>query len=244
MRRRFLLVFYALAFISIDAHAEVVFHDAFALKGEPAMLKAETKGKLFSRGGEIVEFSVNGKSIGKTLSGGDGFAFKQFIPAKTGLYKIAVRSGRDENNGLLMSLKEGDRIVFIDVEGSLLGEPFSKEPRKGSQKAVKEISKRFPLVYLHRGIFSVKAIKEWLKKNEFIGAPVIPWQQGAIFNEITEKGLKIKAIIGSQPVIESAKELKPRAFSFEEVEGAEEVKDWEEIWKRLRQIDRTATEKK
>ena len=35
-------------------------------------------------------------------------------------------------------------------------------------------------------------------------------------------------------VIESAKELKPKAFSFDEVEGAEEVKDWEEIGKKLR----------
>jgi hypothetical protein len=54
-----------------------------------------------------------------------------------------------------------------------------------------------------------------------------------IFREIKDKGLEIKGIVGTQAVIESAKEYKPKAFSFEEVEGAKAVKDWEEIRKKL-----------
>jgi len=64
--------------------------------------------------------------------------------------------------------------------------------------------------------------------------PVIPWKQGALFDDIHEMGFKIKAIIGSGAVIESAKGYKPQAFSFEEVEDAKEVKDWEEIRKKLK----------
>lgn len=213
--------------------SDVIVHDMVVLRGQEIMLKAETKGKFLSKGGEVVELFVDKKSIGKTLSGGDGFAFRRFTPIKDGIYLITVKSGKDEGNGLLLSLKRGDRIIFIDVEGSLFEGLFSKKPRKESQEIIKKISKRFPVVFLQTGLSGIKAVKIWMKENGFIILPVIPWRQGTIFDEMSEKGLKIKAIIGSQAVIESAREYKPKAFSFEEVEDAEEVKDWEEIRKKL-----------
>lgn len=214
--------------------SEVLIHDMIVLKGEETMLKAETRGKFLSKGGKVVEFFVDKKSIGKSLSGGDGFAFRQFTPLKAGIYHITVTSGKDEGNGLILSLKKVNRIIFIDVEGSLFEGLFSKKPKKGSQKIIKKISKRFPVVFLQTELLSVKAIKTWLKKNGFVDLPVIPWRQGMIFDEIQEKGLKIKAVIGNQSVIESAKKYKPKAFIFEDVEGAEEVKNWEEIGKKLK----------
>jgi hypothetical protein len=214
--------------------SDVIVHDMIALKGDDVMLSAETKGKLFAKGGEVVEFFVDGKSIGKSLSGGDGFAFRYFKPLKTGMYQITVTSGKDKGNGLLLSLKKGDRIIFVDVEGSLLEGLFSQKSRYGSQKIIKKISTRFPVVFLQTGLLRIKAIKAWLKENGFIDLPVLPWRQGEIFDEIHEKGLKMKAVIGSQSVIESAKEYKAKLFSFEESEDAEEVNDWDEIGKKLK----------
>ncbi|GFP33527.1 hypothetical protein HKBW3S42_01864 [Candidatus Hakubella thermalkaliphila] len=57
-----------------------------------------------------------------------------------------------------------------------------------------------------------------------------------MFEEADKKGLKIKFVIGGKRVIESAKEFKQKAFSFGRVEGAEEVKDWEEIGKKMRLV--------
>jgi hypothetical protein len=228
------------AFISIilfftfpaKALSDILVHDMVVPTGKEVMLKAEVKGKFFSKGGEIVEFFVNEKSIGKSLSGRDGFAFKQFTPLKTGMYTIKARAGKEEGMGLLFSLKKGAKIVFIDVEGSLLGK-FSQEPKKESQKVIKRINKRYPVVFLQTGALSAKAIKKWLK-NKFVISPVIPWDQGVVFNEIIEQGFKIKAVIGGPYVIESAKDFKPLAFSFVDVEGSVEVKDWEEIGKKLK----------
>lgn len=213
--------------------SDVIIHDMISVKGEKVMLTAETKGKLFAKGGEVVEFFVDGKSIGRSLSGGDGFAFREFMPSKNGRYQITAKSGRDEGNGLLLSLKKGDRIIFVDVEGSLFEGLFSKNPKTGSQKIIKNFSKRFPVVFLKTGLIGTKAIKSWLRENKFVDLPVIPWRQGAIFDETNEKGLKIKAVIGSQSVIESAKTYRHKSFSFEETEDAEEVKDWEEIGRKL-----------
>jgi hypothetical protein len=227
----FLLLF---CLIPAPVLSDVIVQDMIALKGEGVMLSAETKGKLFAEGGEVVEFFVDGKSIGKSLSGGDGLAFIHFTPLKTGLYRITATSGKDKGNGLLLSLRKDARIIFVDVEGSLLEGLFSPKPRYGSQKTIKKISIRFPVVFLQTGLIGTKAIKTWLKENGFIDSPVLPWGQGEIFDEINEKGLKIKAVIGSQSVIESAKEYKPQAFSFEESEDAEEVNDWDEIGKKLK----------
>jgi hypothetical protein len=216
-----------------SALSRVTVYDTVVQKGQKVMLRAETRGKLFRKGGELVEFSVDGRSIGNTLSGGDGVAFKQFTSVRTGLHQISVRSDKDEDTGLLLSLERRSSIVFIDVEGSLLEGVFSWKPKHGSQKAIKEIHKRFPIVYLQTSVVGVRAVKGWLEKNEFPKLPVVPWRQGAIFNEIAKKDFRIKAVIAGPKVIESAKERKPLAFSFEASEDAEEVKDWEEIRKKL-----------
>ncbi|MGB9715420.1 MAG: hypothetical protein ACPL1G_03300 [Thermodesulfovibrionales bacterium] len=220
------------------ALSDIVVYDIVSPAGKEVMLNAEVKGRLFKKGGEVVEFSVNGKTIGKSLTGGDGFAFKQFIPFKSGRYQISVRTEKEEGKGLLLCISKGSGIVFVDLEGSIL-ERFSNKPRKGSQESIKEINRRFPVVLLKTGPLNINIIKEWLKKNGFPNLPLIPWKQGIVFTEFVEKGFRIKAVIGGTEVINSAKEYKPLAFSFEEAEEAVEVKDWEEIKKRLIDINKS-----
>lgn len=216
-----------------SALSRVTVYDAVVPEGQKVMLRAETRGKLFSKGGELVEFFVDGKSIGKTLSGGDGVAFKRFTPVKAGLCQISARSDKDEDAGLLLSLKQGSSIVFVDVEGSLLEGLFSRKPRHGSQKAIKEIHKRFPIVYLQTSLVGLRAVKGWLEENGFPKLPVVSWRQGAIFDEIAKKDFRIKAVIADPKIIESTEGHKPLAFSFEPSEDAEKVEDWEEISKEL-----------
>jgi hypothetical protein len=199
------------------------------LKGDETMLSAQTKGRFFPEGGRLVEFFLNGKSLGKSLSGGDGFAYKQFTPVKTGLFQIAVTSGEDDNAGLLLSLKKGDKIIFVDIEGSLFDGIFGQKPKGGSQEVIEKLAKNSPIVFLQTGLLSIKVLKPWLKENGFVDLPVLAWEEGELFDEINKKGLKIKTIIGRQPVIGSAQEYKPQAFSFEEADDAVVVKNWEEI---------------
>jgi len=217
-----------------DALSDVIVYDIVAFPGEEVMLKAETRGGLFKSRGELVEFIVNRRSIGKNLSGSDGFAVKWFVPLTAGLYKINAICGDDKDSGILLAVGKKTKIVFIDVEGSLLEETFGIRARPGSAKAVQKIQKRFPVVFLQKGLMGVKAIKLWLKKNDFPLAPVLPWNRGDVFGEIAEKGLKIKAVVGKPEVIESAEMHKFQAFSFDSMEDAEEVENWEEVEKKLK----------
>ncbi len=73
-------------------------------------------GKLFSKGGELVEFFVDRESIGKTLSGGDGVAFKAFIPAKTGLHQIRVNSAIFvEDAEWVKDWKDGEMVRTVQL---------------------------------------------------------------------------------------------------------------------------------
>jgi hypothetical protein len=217
-----------------EALSEIVVHDMIAPAGREVMLRAETRGALFLRGGDVVEFFVDGKPVGKTLSGGDGIAFMRFVPARTGLYKIRVKSDGDKEEGVLLAVKGSTQVVFIDVEGSLLERSFALKPRSGSVQAVKKITRKYPVVFLQTGYVGLKVIKLWLKENGFPDAPVLSWSRGEVFGEIGERALKMKAIIGKPDVIQSAKTYKPRGFSFDATDEAEAVQDWEEIVKKLK----------
>jgi hypothetical protein len=226
---------FAVLFCTFPARAlsRVLVYDTVAVKDQKIMLKAETRGKLFSKGGQLVELFVDGKSLGKNLSGGDGVVFKAYTPSDKGLFQIRAKSDGDEGVGLLLSLDRDSSIVFVDVEGGLLEGVFPMKPREGAQKAIEEIEKTYPVVFLQTSLVGVRAVKNWLEEYEFMGFPVMPWRKGKVFDKAVAKDLKIKAIIGAPKVIESAEKHHGLAFSFEAVNGAEKVKGWEEIANKL-----------
>lgn len=212
---------------------EITVYDMVVLKNEPVMLKAITRGKMFRRGGIVVSFSVGGQELGQSLSGGDGFAFKEFRPTRRGRHTITVQAGEEKNTGTVLVLNKGEKIVFVDVEGSLHEGVFAKKSREGGRDAISRLAEKFPVVFLRTGLLDEKMLKEWLKKNEFPDMPVVAWQEGRIFAELADKGLKIRAIIGEAQVIESAREYEALTFTFREADGAVEVSTWEEITKAL-----------
>ncbi len=214
--------------------ADVLVYDAVAVVGKEARLKAETRGTFFRKGGELVEFFVGGKSLGKTLSGGDGEAWISFTPSKQGLLELSVKSGRDENEGLLLALKKGAGIVFVEIIGALAENRMPPTGRPGSREAVKKLLARYPVVYVQGGNIDMVTTRKWLEDNEYPKAPVLPGDEGILFKHITGIGLTIRAVIGNPQFIESAGKWKPEAFSFEPMKGAVRLKHWKEFEEKLK----------
>lgn len=213
--------------------SEIIVYDMVVLKKEPVMLKAITRGKIFRRGGIVVSFSVGGRELGQSLSGGDGVALKEFRPSRSGRHTITVEAGDEKNTGTVLVLSRGERIVFVDVEGSLFEGIFSKKSREGGRDAINRLAERFPVVFLKTGLLDESLLRTWLKENDFPDMPVVAWREGRIFEEIAAKGLKIAALIGAPQVIESLDERAPLKFTFGEADDAVEVSAWEEITKEL-----------
>lgn len=227
-------VFSILIVVSGDVCAHVFFYDDVVIGGREVALRAETRGAFLLRGGELVEFFVNGKSIGKSLSGGDGIAFRYHVFPSRGLYKIRVVSGKSAHSGVVYVLGKKSPVVCIDVEGGLTEGMFYEKVQPGSVEAVKSLQKRYPVIFLGTGLLSVKGVKAWLKKHNFPDLPVLSWRQGGVFKDLSEKGFVIKAVIGRPEVVDSAKEYTALRLSFHPLGNGETVEDWEEIVKRLK----------
>jgi len=210
-------------------HADVYVFDAVAVRGEEVRLKAETRGTLFTRGGEIVEFFVDDVSLGKNLSGGDGAAYRFYRASRAGLMDIRAVARNSTGRGTLLVVKPGSGVVAVDVEGTLLQGGFMNPGRPGSLQAVAAIAKRYPLIYLQTGQTNWRAVRAWLTENEYADGPLLPWDGGAVFKDLAKKGLKVRAVVGGPPVIESAFRYKPQAFSFEPVKGATRLRGWKEL---------------
>ncbi len=230
--KSFAVLLYLLLSFPIPAHAGVVVNDEVAVVGKPVMLAARTKGLIMPRGGEIVEFIIDGTPFGRNLSGGDGWAYREFVPQSEKLYRITASSGGETDTGNLLALRKGRGIVFVDVRGSLLKNPLSRTPMEGSREAVERIGKRSPVVYLYTDLPGV-AVKAWLDEHEYPEAPLLGWQNGRVFDYVSGKGLRVMVVVGSAGVVESALEYKAKLFTFETFDEAEEVDSWEEVEKRL-----------
>jgi len=222
------LVLSLLVFLGpVDAEAEVEVSDALALRGQPVMLKAVTRGRFFKKGGETVRFSIEGRLLGQTLSGGDGVAYMEYLPPRTGLSRVKASSGDFEDEGLLLCLKKGDSLVLVDVTGALMEGVFSARPREGSADAMKKIMRKHPVAYLKTRILGAERLKQWLGENGFPEAPVLEWKDGRVFRTVAGMGLKLRAVIGSPEVTESSRKHGAEAITFGEQGKA--PKSWKEI---------------
>jgi len=229
-------LFFLLLILAVPAYAysEIIVNDTVALSGEEILIKVETKSGYFAKGGKIVEFSVNGKSIGSVLSGGDSIAYKIFKTGGPGMYTVSARCGKDTGSGVILVLKKNSKLVFIDIEGSLLAVPFAKKPINSSREVIRKIMNSYPVIYLHTGNIGLREVREWLRQNRFPVSAVLSWQTGDIFTALNKKGLKIKAVIGSQAVFDSANANKPEFFGFDEEDSSKNIKAWQDIEKKLR----------
>jgi hypothetical protein len=221
-------------FTPVPSRADVYVYDQVAVQGEEVGLKAETRGALFIKGGELVEFFVDDVSLGKNLSGGDGVAYRYYRASGPGLKTIRAVSREMTGTGFLLVLKPGAGVIAVDVEGALLLEGFMSPGRPDSRKVLESIAKRYPLIYLQSGETNLKAVRYWVQKNEYADAPLLPWDGGTVFDALVKKGLKIRAVIGAPAVIESALKHKPQAFGFTPVKGAVRLKNWKELEENLK----------
>jgi hypothetical protein len=228
-----ILISLSLCVVPPPAWSRVVVHDLVVPKAQNALLQIETKGRFFPKGGEQVEVFVGGTSLGKTLSGGDGMAYKPFVPKKAGLYPIEARWGEKIGAGALLALNQNAAIVLVDVEGALLNNPITRQPLPGSRHALETIAKQQPVVFLRTGLVWVEAIKGWLAEHAYAQTPVLPWNGGAVLDDMADKGITVKAFICGANLVDPAAGRAEIIFCFDEVEGSVRVTTWQEIVDRL-----------
>lgn len=215
-----------------SSRAEVVVFDTITVQGRPVMLRALTKGRFFPSGGQIVEFSLDGKEIGRTLSGGDGYAFLEIKPGETGLHEVEAKSKGERSGGYLLVCNKGDKLFFIEIENALMGSLLSDAVRQGADVVLPSIMKSFRVVYV-TGLLGASRAREWIRTNRFPPSVIIDSLSEEYIQELTSMGLIPYAVVGSPGLVGPAGNLIRKRFSFVPMEGVTEVKDWYDLRKKL-----------
>ena len=228
----FCLLFSLLLF-SKAAFAEVMVYDGVTIPEKNIRLKAVTKGRFFPEGGKLVEFYLDGVHIGTKLSGGDGYAFADYLSFSTGIKRIKLKSGADTDEGTLLVVVGTNLVLLVELEGALFESPYPFKPVKGSRDALQSLSKTFSIVYLTSKT-DLKKSRQWVKDNGLPPSAVLQWKGADIFDELQRQGIKLHAIIGSPEVVSDAPAHIKKRFTFEDTENAVTVKDWNELLKNLR----------
>ncbi len=230
----FILFAFLFFVFSHSASAEVIGYDAVTATNKAVNLKAVTKWRFFPEGGKLVEFYLEGKHIGTTLSGGDGYALLEYIPISPGIKHLKVKAGVDTDEGVLLITEKNDKVLLIEMEGILFVPTLRDllQPVTESKEALQRLSKKFRIVYLTTMI-GVKEAKERLKDNGFPSSVVLKWKGVDLLDELQRQGIKPYAVIGLPAVVSECKEYIKKRFSFEDTEDGVVVKDWKELLKRL-----------
>lgn len=219
--------------LPVMVHAEIVVFDDITAVRKPVMLRAIIKGRFFPAGGKLVHFFVEDKRLGKTLSGWDGYAFFEYIPKRSGFKTVMVRSGDESAEGLLLVMRKNERVILLEIEGSLT-EPFpSRAPKHGSREGIKKIMAKYKIIYLTT-MLGLNRSRNWLKDNNLKLSVILRWTGTELLDELQSLGAKCIAIIGSPSLMAEASEHVKKRYSFDDTEDATVVEDWTELAKKLR----------
>lgn len=212
-------------------HADILVSDSISTPGRSVMLKAVIKGRFFPEGGRLVYFSVDGRHIGRTLSGGDGYALLEYKPETPGLKIISVKSGDDVSEGYLLVMRKGVGVVVIEVEEGVMETPLYLRPADEAEEAIEMIMKRYRVIYITSSL-GPDIARRILREGDIPPSIVVRWD-GELFRELSGLGVRVKAVIGSPGLLREAKGLARKRYSFRDTEDGEVVRDWNDLAGRL-----------
>jgi hypothetical protein len=230
-KNKLVLFFLICCFVVLPAaqsRGAIIVYDRVTTVGTPVYLKVLTKGKIFADGGRLVEFYLDDNSLGKNLTGGDGYGYRKYTPKRPGIIKVQARSKGESSSGLLLVMKKNQKVIFIEIEGGFKDAFISKIAAGASRRAVERLLKKYRVIYISR-YTGLRMARAWLDEREFPQAPVLRWQGPKMFSALKEKDIHLYAIIGSAGVIAEAEEHIEKRYTFEKTQKGQTVKDWEEI---------------
>ncbi|MGD8991846.1 MAG: hypothetical protein PVI00_10380 [Desulfobacterales bacterium] len=210
----------------------VIVYDRVTTVNTPVYLKVLTKGKIFADGGRLVEFFLDDKSLGKNLTGGDGYGYRKYVPQRAGIIKVRATSDGESGNGIVLVMKKNEKAILIEIEGGFKDAVLSDIAAGAGRQAVKEMQKNYRVIYLSRNT-GVRMARTFLDEMEFPDAPLLRWKGTQTLRALKQKGIQLYAIIGAAGVIEAADDHVDKRYSFDKTQKGETVKDWHELMRKL-----------
>ena len=210
------------------AAGAVVVYDGVTSVHTPVFLRVQTRSAWFPQGGRRISFFMDGDELGRGLSGADGYGYWKVTPRRRGLRRVQAASDGDRGHGLLLVLGRREQAVVIEIEGGLRLALLSQEVRDQSRRALQAIARRHPLIYLSR-MMGTAVFRQWLAAGKFPLAPVMRWRGETVLQDLHDRGVRLRAFVGSSGLLPSALQYTRDAFTFEESDTGTPVSTWQEI---------------
>jgi len=235
-RQRSILILAVLAGILAGgepgAQGDVTILDRVSTVGSAVSLVVQTSKLFMADGGRLVDVFLEQESLGRIMTGGDGYGYLRLVPQCAGLMKISARSGDSEAEGRLLVMEKNERAVLIDLESALMDLHLRGRDRETCRSALEAIGRRYRLIYVYRFIGSGFS-RARLEEVGFPPSVVLSWKGRATLESLREREVQVHAVIGSAQTVTDAGSQVPQRFSFEKAKGAQTVSEWEEIAKAL-----------
>ena len=212
-----------------DKRAQLVLYDALTAPRRSVTITATLLEEQFLRnvglGGELVLFEHQGRSIGQAMTGGDGRAFKSFVPTALGLTAVSARladSRRVAAEAVTARLFVWARtrsLILVSVHALtprvreiVPRSPFADsnaelpEPEPEAVKMLSAVARRHGLIYvISANPLRLADLREWAAKHRVPAGPIVLVQgaQGLAYecDRLKEDGWSgIKAGIPSTPI--------------------------------------------
>ena len=225
-------VIVSLLWIATPAAADIVVFDQITTVNQPVFIKMITKGRFLPAGGQRITLRIDSGQPLQLLSGGDGYAYYKFTPARSGTFQMAAVSGENRSSGSLLVINPPDRVLAIDAEGGLRAAALSEQSKSEGLDALKQLDKHFHIIYLTRWV-GPQMLKQWLTEKKYPPAVVLKWKGSAFFERLRQRNISITAVIGSKSLLEASRNHVERRFSFNETGHGTRVNDWSEIIEHL-----------
>jgi len=180
--------------------AQLIAYDQFIQPGKKLLLK----GRLVSQGllfrdrpisGERVEFLLDGKSLGISLTGGDGVAVREVEALPPGEHQATLRLKSTqydipEVQARLEVWELKPPILLVNLaaaiaekEGkgpSLLEPRFEMALRPDASRVLKGLAQEYHLLFFtDKEETRLAEIKTWLATHDFPSAPLLAWKIGS-----------------------------------------------------------------
>jgi hypothetical protein len=229
------LIFFLSVPIAPALAARVIVFDAATSVRAPVFIRVQTRGAVFSAGGLLVEVSVEGNAAGPVLTGADGFGYLKYTPTRSGLLTIAARLEETSGQGRLLSVLPTEPVLVVEIDGPIRRFPKLTTPVENAARSLRSLSDGFRIVYL-AGVLGAAVDRAWLASVDMPESVVLSGKGTARIERLKEKGMNIRAVVGSQRLLDAAGEAVPHRFGFESEDKNLRVNRWEELEEKLRRV--------
>lgn len=180
--------------------ARIILLDQVVALGQPVAIRARVERATLLRqavGGELVSFTVDGRTVGTVLTGGDGVAVHTAGPLSPGLHQtraVLFSRGRqytaETATGVVAVWRVTEPLLLIHLEGAVLVRPAPRLLRFDQEAAwrladhadtvLRTLRRTFHLVFFTtQSEDNLPRLKIWLSRHRLPADPLLVWPDDA-----------------------------------------------------------------